>query len=116
MGDCCASCQATPSCNAWQYCSQKGGCRTPNTPAQPYGACRLLRSAEVAAGQASYSDWSALTVPFISGYTVAAGQAPTAPTTAQPAVPVAPTTNATLPAMQAALTAAEPVVRAAGAP
>ena len=93
MGDCCASCQATAGCNAWQYCSQKGGCRTPNAPAQPYGACRLLRSAELASGQApSYSDWSALTVPVISGYTVGAGQpAPAAAAAAQPVVQAAST-------------------------
>ena len=92
MGACCASCQADPRCNAWLYCSQKGGCRTPGAPAQPYGACQLLRSAEVAAGQPpAYRDWSALTVPFISGHTVAAAAAGAAAPVTEPVVQAAST-------------------------
>ena len=29
IGGCCASCAAFRGCNAWRYCSQKGGCRLP---------------------------------------------------------------------------------------
>ena len=52
IGDCCASCAATPGCNAWRYCSQKGGCRMPDRTLFKYGYCALLRSGEVASGQA----------------------------------------------------------------
>ena len=29
IAGCCSSCAATSGCNAWRYCSQKGGCRLP---------------------------------------------------------------------------------------
>jgi hypothetical protein len=30
VGACCDSCKATANCNAWTFCSQKGGCRMPD--------------------------------------------------------------------------------------
>ncbi|GAB4817690.1 hypothetical protein N2152v2_004736 [Parachlorella kessleri] len=49
---------------------QKGGCRMPDGKAFKFGFCELKTSAELAQGlPANYSDYSAITVPFISGYT-----------------------------------------------
>lgn len=82
IGDCCNSCAATSGCNAWRYCSQKGGCPMPNGAPIPYGFCALLSSPELAAGQApSYEDFSAVTVPLASGFPLA-GPVKAAPVTA----------------------------------
>lgn len=72
IGDCCASCAATPGCNAWSYCAFRGGCEMPlKSDAKPYGWCQLKRSDDIAAGNMpSFSDFSAVTVPLASGWTV----------------------------------------------
>lgn len=72
IGECCASCQTTPGCNAWVYCSQAGGCAAADgSYTRPFGACELKSSPEVAAGNApSFEDYSATTVAASSGYLV----------------------------------------------
>ncbi|KAI7844504.1 hypothetical protein COHA_001863 [Chlorella ohadii] len=90
IGGCCASCAAFRGCNAWRYCSQKGGCRLPEGQVIKYGACTLLRSSELAAGSPpNYADFSATTVPLASGWVLtgpeAAAAQQAASTAAQPA-------------------------------
>ncbi|PSC73937.1 Beta-Ig-H3 fasciclin [Micractinium conductrix] len=97
IGDCCASCAATSGCNAWRYCSQKGGCAVPETTGltnYKYGYCQLLTSAEVAAGQPpAFINWDAVTVPLASGF-IPRGGIPAAEVAAPLAAPTAPVTLA----------------------
>ena len=61
----------------------------PDRTTFPYGYCALLRSPEVAVGQApAYLDFSSVTVPLASGFVIAsqAAAAVAPPALAQPAV------------------------------
>lgn len=81
IGDCCASCAATSGCNAWRYCSQKGGCAVPETTGltnYKYGYCQLLTSAEVAAGQPpAFINWDAVSAWGGGGRNRLASNSPT---------------------------------------
>jgi len=68
VGGCCASCQHDSDCNAFTYCSQKGGCLLGDGTRLQFGHCELLRDDDVAAGrQPAWADWTS-TNPLLSGY------------------------------------------------
>ena len=68
IADCSESCQKTQGCNAFRYCSQRGGCTTADGTPWKFGYCLLQYSAEVASGNAPvYYDFE-FDYPFASGY------------------------------------------------
>ncbi|KAL4421363.1 hypothetical protein ABPG75_010654 [Micractinium tetrahymenae] len=68
VGDCCASCAKAAGCNAFQYCTLKGGCRLLDGTSRPFGSCQLYHDDAVAAGQPPvWVDYNG-TTPLISGY------------------------------------------------
>lgn len=69
VGACCDACGGNDQCNIWSFCSKPNGCRFPDGETWPFGACELMHSDSVAAGQSvAYGDSGIDVVPIISGY------------------------------------------------
>lgn len=69
IGDCCESCSTTSGCNAFVYCSLKGGCELPESQSIQFGSCTLLNNEGVAKGGSPfYSQNSVLLAPQTSGW------------------------------------------------